>query len=387
MKRAVSIALVMSAALAAGGCGIWPDFGDDDVKPPAELVAFKPQIDIDRVWSEQIGDGSGETRVNLSIGYGGDTIYAAGRYGTVKAMNAETGDVQWKVETDVELISGPSVGDGLLLLGGMNGEVLALSRSDGSRRWLARTSSEVLAKPVVSDGVVVARSLDDRLFGFAVEDGARLWSVEQSMPSLTVRGKSSPIAFDGTVAVGFDNGQVLAFDVSDGTQVWQQTVAVPGGRTQIERMVDLDGQLARMDTDLFAASLHGRVAGMALESGRVFWVRDMSSFTGVSVAGPRLYVTDDESHVWALDRRSGASLWQQKKMARRQLGVPVGYRDYVVAGDFEGYLHWLDRAEGAIVGRTRVDDWALTAAPVVGDGLLYVLSEGGRLVAYTAEER
>jgi outer membrane protein assembly factor BamB len=184
------------------------------------------------------------------------------------------------------------------------------------------------------------------------------------------------------VIYGFDNGSVGALAANNGTVLWEQSVATGRGRTELDRLADIDGAIGVYGKDMYVSSYNGRLASLAMESGRVLWVRDMASYSGVAVDGDGLYLTDAEDQVWRLDRRNGASLWTQSQLARRKLTVAVPAGDTVVVGDLEGYLHWLDKEDGTILARKKVANKPIQATPILIGDVLYVLGSGGRVGAY-----
>src|SRR5690606_29964714 len=127
--------------------------------------------------------------------------------------------------------------------GSLDGEVVALDLDSGAERWRGKVSSEVLAQPAIARGVVVVRSYDGRLFGLDATTGERRWLYDRGMPSLTLRGNSTPVIAGGTVYAGYDDGRVVALRLEDGAVAWEQVVAIGEGRTELDRMVDIDGRL------------------------------------------------------------------------------------------------------------------------------------------------
>jgi outer membrane protein assembly factor BamB len=126
----------------------------------------------------------------------------------------------------------------------------------------------------------------------------------------------------------------------------------------------------------------GNITAIDLRNGNTLWSRDFSSYAGLNVDALRVYVADNEDAVWALDRRNGGALWKQSGMMGRKLSAPVTSEDYVVVGDFEGYLHWLTKEDGNVVGRVQVDSKGIAAAPIVQGDTLYVLGKSGVLSAF-----
>lgn len=378
--RSMAILALPSMLMLAGGCASWFE-NPDNTAEPAELVDFEPTIKVRTVWQRRVGSGAGKLFLKLRPAIDGERVYAATRDGYVRAFDARTGESIWDTDTDRPLSGGPGVGDGLVLLGTSEGEVLALGDEDGALKWRARVSSEVLSAPQAQGGVAVARTIDGKLFGLAADDGTRLWIYDRTAPVLTLRGTSSPALAEGAAVAGFDGGQIVAVALSNGQPLWETRVAVSRGRTELERMVDIDADPVIIDKTVYAVTYQGQIAALDLFSGQVIWRRDMSSHAGLGVGPENVYVTDDASHVWALSRRNSASLWKQAKLEARRVSPPAVFGRYVVVGDLDGYVHWLRTDDGQFAARVRVDSDGIIAAPVATSFAVYVYGSGGELAA------
>jgi outer membrane protein assembly factor BamB len=236
-----------------------------------------------------------------------------------------------------------------------------------------------MAISAVDLGILVVRTNDSRVYGLDRETGAVSWQTGRTAPVLTLRGQSRPVLDSGRAILGFDDGSLSAISLVRGNVIWQEALDVPEGRSELERLVDIDGTLRVRDGIIFAVAYHGRVGALTLSEGRILWAREFSSHNGLDVDETKVYVTDDDSNVWALDRRTGASLWKQDKLTYRRLSAPAVVGDYVIVGDFEGYVHWMASADGHFVARTRVDSDGILVQPLVVDGRAYVLGNGGEI--------
>lgn len=375
---------IVALSLALGGCswmGNWLHGGEDNSTPPAELVSFTPSLEVETLWSTRVGVGSDKQLVKLVPAVAQDRVYAADRKGRVVAIEAASGRQVWAAETGARISAGPGLGEGLILVGTSDGEMLALDSADGALKWRAPVSSEVLSVPRGLDGVVVVATMDGKVFGLEAADGRQRWVYDRTVPVLALRGASSPALTHGRAIGGFASGKLASLDLRDGRPQWEATIAVPHGRSELERLVDISADPLLVGDVVYVVSFQGRIAAVSVDSGRIIWARDFSSYTGLAADGSQLYVVDDQSHVWALHAGNGASIWKQDKLQARSVTAPVVHGDAVVVGDFEGYLHWLSREDGAFLARTRVDDEGISTAPVVVDDTLYVLGKGGVLKA------
>jgi outer membrane protein assembly factor BamB len=375
--------LVLTAfALLAAACD-----KEKDVAPPAELVDFDPLVRIDRVWSTGTKGGDDVLRLGLRPAVAADRVYVAGHGGDVRALELATGRDIWRVSTDLELSGGPAVGEGFVVVGGSGGGLVALDAETGAKRWQVMTGGEVLAAPTVSSGIVVVRTVDGRLRGLRASDGVEVWTYEQPVPRLTLRGNGAPVVDGDMVFSGLDNGKVVALALTTGELLWTTTVAPAHGRTEIERLVDIDSPVRIAGDDVFVVGYQGRVAMLARDSGQLWWGRDMSSNRGLAVDGDSLYVTTADSTVVALSRRDGTPVWSQDAMLRRSLTAPALAGDALVVGDFEGYLHWLDAATGELLARGKTGGGRMSNAPVVAGDLLLLETDAGEVQAWRAEPR
>jgi outer membrane protein assembly factor BamB len=383
LRTITTVLMLLGALSLMGACTAIGNLFDnpDNTAEPAELVDFEPTIKVRTVWQRRVGSGTGKLFLKLQPAIEGERVYAATRDGRVRAYDARTGEVVWDTDTEAPLSGGPGVGNGLVLLGTSDGEVVALGEEDGEIQWRAQVSSEVLSAPQAQGGVAVARTIDGKLFGLATDDGTRLWVYDRTTPVLTLRGTSSPALADGAAVAGFDGGQIVAVALANGQPLWETRVAVPRGRTELERMVDIDADPVIDDDAVYAVTYQGQLAALELRSGRVLWRRDMSSHAGLGIGPEKVYVTDDTSHVWALNRSNSASMWKQAKLEARRVSPPAVFGRYVVVGDLEGYVHWLRKDDGQFVARVRVDSSGIVAAPVATPFAVYVYGSGGELAA------
>jgi len=375
----------LAALLLLNGCSWIKSWGDDDEPDaPAELVEFDPTLKVGKVWSADIGKGLDKAGRQIRPAYSSGVLYAADYKGLLMALDADSGRKRWEIKTELPFTGGPGVSDNLLLMGTENGEVFAFDASTGTQLWSATVTSEVLAAPSESDGVVVVRCIDGRVFGLDVDTGQRIWVYDHNVPLLTLRGNAPLLLRAGVVFVGYDGGQVVALNLEDGTLMWEQTLVTTEGRTELERLSDIDGQLVFIASDLLVSSYKSRLASLAADSGRLLWFKDISSATGVSVNRVNLTLSDKDGNVWLLDRRNGAETWKHDQLQRRGLTRPVFYGSFIVVGDEEGYLHWINVNDGRFAAREKIGGKGFSGPPLVVGNTLYVMTKKGSLTAFRA---
>jgi outer membrane protein assembly factor BamB len=366
------------AVLALAGCSK----DKKNVEPPAELVDLEPTLPVQRLWNSSVGGGGEKLRLSLGLVHQDGTLFVAARDGKVDALDPVTGRTKWSTDTKLELSAGPGAGAGLLAVGTNDGDVVALDPASGKKLWSAKVSSEVLAAPLVAGDRVIVRTVDGKLRALAAADGKELWVAEEAVPRLTLRGTAAPVLSGDNVLCGFDSGKVVAVSLSNGDVLWQSQVSTPRGRSELERLSDVDSPVRVAGNDAYVVGYQGRVVMLALDSGQVWWGRDLSSYRGLALDDDQVYVATSDGSVVALRRRDGTVLWQQDGLKRRGLSAPVVDGKSVVVADFEGYLHWLDRDTGKFVAREHPGGERVSATPIVADGRLFVLDEGGKVAAF-----
>jgi len=376
-----TIALLAALAL-LGACS-----KEKDVEPPAELVDFTPRLSVADAWSVGMGGGEEVMRLSLSPALDGSTLYMAGHDGDVAAVDAESGRGGWRTDLKLHLSAGPGAADGLVVVGSPDGDVVALNTADGSERWRVRLLGEILARPAVGRSHVVVHTVDGRVHGLRAADGTTDWTYEQPVPRLSLRGSAPPVIDGDTVFCAFDNGKVAALNPTDGELLWSATVAAPSGRTELARLVDIDSAVDVAGEDIYVVGFQGRLAMLARDSGQIWWARDLSSYRGLALDDSMLYVSTAEGVVVAVSRRDGTELWRQEGLRMRRLSAPAVVGDAVVVGDFEGYLHFLDRTSGEMIARTRAGGDPISSRPLVAGGLVIVQDDGGRVSAFRARPR
>jgi outer membrane protein assembly factor BamB len=386
IRRSLLPLLVLLLVVSNAGCGVMGGWfgGSDKTLQPAKLQSIAQPMAIQQVWQTRIGSRARDPSLQLTPALADGRIYAASPDGTVVALDALSGRQLWTNATRLPISGGVglSAAGGLVLFGTIQGEVVALRQQDGQEAWRAQMTSEVLAPPRADGGVVVVRSIDGRLTGLDARSGERRWIHTHVVPALSLRGNSPPLVAGGLVIAGLDTGKLLVLSLDQGLPLTEKTIAPPRGRTEIERLIDIHSEPKVFVDTLYVAAYRGSVAAINMRSGDMLWNRDVSSYAGLDVDARQVYVSDDTGAVLALDRGNGGTLWKQSELTGRRLSAPVVSGNQVVVGDFEGYLHWLRRDSGHIVGRVRATSRAIVAPPLAVGELVFVQDQGGTLSAF-----
>ncbi len=363
----------------------WISSNDDEDKP-AELVDFSEEVRLRRIWSVKVGNGQGDKYNRLKAAIDNNTIYAASNNGNVLAINRENGSRLWRTELDFQITGGVGFGGNMVLLGTENSSVIALDAASGDILWETQVTSEVLSTPASNGSIVVVQAIDGKLSGHDARTGEQLWIYENTVPALTLRGESSPLIIENFVIAAFGNGTIVSLALNNGTLRWEERVAVPTGSSEIDRMVDIDGDIVLSDNGLLLVpSYQGYLAAIDAVTGQTRWRIEESSVNGASSGFGNIYVCDERDHVKAYRTSQETTVWVNEQLDLRRLTAPTSFNNYVAVGDFEGYVHLMSQVDGRFLGRTRVDSDGIRAPMQSRDNTLYVYGNSGNLAAYSVQ--
>ena len=372
----------LCALLLLAGCG-----GSKVVREePAKLEDIPAAKNVKKLWSADSGASAVKKAVTLWPSLDDNIIYTSDPKGRVTAFASDSGRKLWKSSVDRPVTGAAAAGNGLVVIATKKGEVIALDSHDGHRLWVSALSSQVVTPAAIHAGVIVVQSVDGKLAGLSAVDGKRMWLYERSEPPLSLYGTAVPVMVGNVVLAGFATGKIAAIQIKDGKLLWEMPVAQPHGRNEVERLVDVDASPIVVRNVVYAASYQGKVIAVDMQTGRILWSRDVSTYTGMDADSKNIYLTDDHGIVMALDQQTGASVWKQEQLRARQLNAPRCVDGLVAVGDFEGYVHWLSSDDGHFVARYRVSNSAIRSPTLASIDTLYVSSQSGTLEALRLEK-
>ncbi|MBM38118.1 MAG: outer membrane protein assembly factor BamB [Woeseia sp.] len=373
--------ILFFAITSLSACSIFKSKEDEELLP-VELTKFQQTEKIKRIWSTKIGGSSDQFLLGLSPIGDGNLIYAASSDGIVLAIDPETGDERWKVDLEVDLSAGPGVGEGFTVVISKDGDVILLNSSSGQEQWRKSIEGESLAKPLIDDNMIIIQTIDNRIVSLARADGRQRWELEQTMPLLSMRGSASPLIVGPLIIAGFDNGRLAGIDMETGDIKWDSMLSMSSGRSDLDRLSDIDGNIAVVGQDIYAAGYQGRLSAFAAESGQTLWSREISSYVGVASDWNSIYTIRDDGEIIALRRNSGIEIWRNDELLRRALTLPTPFNTAVVVGDYQGYLHFLSAINGKQIARIRFGRDAITSKPLVMGNRLFIQSDNGNIGAF-----
>ncbi|WP_372963947.1 outer membrane protein assembly factor BamB [Marinobacter sp.] len=360
----------------------------DTYEQPVPVPEIEATVEFDRVWSMSVGNGHDNEFLQLAPLYAGDVIFAASADGEVVTVGTENGEVVWSTELDDRIFAGPGADSRHLYVVTRDAELIALSAEDGSEVWRVPLPTEVLAAPQSNGSLVVVQTTDGRVIGFSTDKGDRVWQYEAQVPVLTMRTAAAPLVGADIVIASFSNGRVIALTAENGQPVWQYEVGQAQGRTELERLVDIGGQPLVLDSAIMVVGYQGKLALVDIRSGQEIWSRTASSFYSPAIGNGNIFLASANGDVVALRGTDRRELWVQSDLAWRQITRPAVSGNYLVVGDFEGYLHVLSMKDGHLVGQFKFDsDGIRVPVQVLTNGNLLVYGNGGKMSVLKLEQK
>jgi outer membrane protein assembly factor BamB len=351
-----------------------------------------------RVWSADVGEGSGDVAQILAQPIVvGDTVYTMDARSLVSAFAADNGNRKWQVDLEDEDEDAGFFGGGITADG--NGKifaatgfarVFALDAQTGETLWIHKAPSPIRGAPVVSDGRVFAVTLDNQLLVLDVETGERLWNHVGVQETAGLLGSASPAVSRETVVVPYSSGEVLALLTGDGRTVWSENLSAIRRLDPLADIAQVRG-LPVIDRDLVLAISHaGRMVAVDLREGARAWQAEIGGVQMPWAAGDFIYLVTNDGQLVCLLRRDGRIRWVTplpRFADPEDQEDPIRWRGPVLAGDrliiagSHGEVMSISPYDGKPLGLISLDDGA-AVPPVVANNNLYLLTNGGELVAF-----
>ncbi|MCO6523769.1 MAG: outer membrane protein assembly factor BamB [Candidatus Schmidhempelia sp.] len=386
LKHLFSSSLMLLMLVNISGCS----FGEVDNITVAPSPLIDNQFHLTQRWKNSI---SGNTKVYslLSPAYYADMVYVAGREGKIKAINLENGSSLWVTNVakgsffshqSALLSGGVAVDSEKVYVGSERAVIYALNRLTGEIIWQKEAAGEIIASPVSAGGMVLVHTSNGMLQAFNADNGELVWKVDLDVPLLSLRGQSSPAVVSDMVIIGDDNGHIDAMTLKNGVLLWQQRISQPGGSNEIAKLNDVDVIPVITNGIVYAIAYNGNMVSLDIHTGQTLWHRSLGSTHTFTMDNQRIVLVDQNDNIQALAIDSGSELWIQNELSHRRLTNPVIYQDYIVVGDYEGYLYLLDKRTGEFVSKTQVSNSGLLATPMVAGNKLVVQARNGDIYAY-----
>lgn len=383
----LGLLLLLSLVVAAcGGKSKDSDFFKEEVAPKKPKISNSTELV--RNWSANVGAKIGVGDAIISPSLFGSSVYAASTNGSVDKVDAETGKRIWRTKLDKQIITaGVSVGGGLVLVATDQGVVYALNQSDGAISWQSRLSTEILASPVIEGEIVVARTGDGKVYGLSSFDGKVLWTISRQLPRLTLRGDSKPLIYGGAVFAGFSDGTLAAVDVKNGRALWDFPISFPRGTSEIDRLADIDTNPLLVGDFIYVSSYQEVTHALDIKQQKIDWSSDVSSFHPLAYDAAHLYISDKKGVVHQINRKSGDKVWSQEGLRLSSISAPISVGPYVMVSDGDSSLFIMDKRSGDFLGRHKLGAKNIVGEPIVDSGFIYFIDSNGSLQSLSIEKK
>lgn len=314
-------------------------------------------------------------RLQLDVDNG--VIFALDPKGEVAAYRGKQRIWEKKVSKR-GLSSGVTAAEGLVIVGNQKGQLFALDQASGEQKWQAQLSGALLSPSLVQAGRVITLANDGTVFAHDLMTGQQVWAYKLQNAQFSLRGLASPVNLDGrTILVASSNAYVYAIDALSGVPRMQRRVAVNNGRSDIQRLNDIDGDPVVAGRFMVTSSFQGQVTVTDLAAMQVVWSEDASSNKRPEVADNKVFVAKTDGKLVAYDLGTGQLAWENDSLLNRQLSNPVMLGSDLVVGDLDGVLHLLDPNSGQLVGRSKTSGEVRSLRVI--DNQLYVSTRKGAL--------
>ncbi|WP_314914464.1 outer membrane protein assembly factor BamB [Acinetobacter harbinensis] len=342
--------------------------------PLPKLVQAKALVPV---FSQSVSATSKEDPLRLRLDVDNGVIFALDPKGEVTAYQGKQRLWQQKVSKQ-GLSSGVEAAEGTVIVGNKKGQLFALDQATGEQKWTAQLSGAILSASLIQAGRVVTLSNDGTVYAHDLATGQQVWTYNLPDVQFSLRGTASPIALDPrTVLIASSNAYVYALDILTGVPRMQRRVAVSDGRSDVQRLNDIDGDPVVAGQFLVTTSFQGQVTVTDLASQQVLWSENASSIQRPEVSNNTVYVTQADGKITAYALTTGEQLWQNDSLLNRQLSNPVVLGQDLVVGDLEGVLHLIDPNSGQLIGRSKTSGEVRSLRVI--DGQLYVSTRKGAL--------
>jgi outer membrane protein assembly factor BamB len=373
-KYKITCALTVLTLALAGCAGKTNKVPEVKPNPLPKLTQAKTLVPV---FSTSVASTDAADPLRLRLDADNGVVFAIDPKGEVSAFKGKQRLWQKKVSKD-NLSSGVEAAEGLVIVGNQKGQLFALDQQTGEQKWTAQLTGALLAPSLIHAGRVISVSNDGTVYAHEVATGAQVWTYNLPNVQFSLRGMAAPVALDArNVLIASSNAYIYALDALSGVPKLQRRVAVSDGRSDIQRLVDIDGEPVVAGQFVVTTSYQGQVTVLDLASQQVVWSEDASSIQRPEVVGNGVFVAQTNGKIRAFEITSGQPLWENDQLLNRKLSNPVMLGTDLVVGDLDGVLHLIDPRTGQITGRSKTSGEVRSLRVI--DNQLYVSTRKGAL--------
>ncbi len=344
---------------------------------PNPLPKITQQQKLNKVFSQSVSSTDEAEALRLQLDTDNGVIFTIDPDGQVSAYQAKKRLWKSKISKQ-ELTAGVEASDGIVIVGNRKGQLFALDQTTGEKKWTAQLSGAILSPSLIQSGRVITVANDGTVFAHDAVSGQQVWAYKLPNVQFSLRGQAAPVRLDDrTVLIASANAYIYAIDVISGVPRFQRRVAMSEGRSDIQRLVDIDGDPVVAGQYVVTSSFQGQVTVTDLASQRVVWSEDASSTNRPEVFEDKVFISTVDGKLNAYSLSTGESVWKNDSLLNRQLSNPVMLGQNLVVGDLDGVIHLIDPATGKLIGRAKTSGEVRSLRVI--DNQLYVATRKGAL--------
>lgn len=370
LARSLGLAGLLALALGASGCSSTPE-----KLLPTPLSAPATVLTATQIWSAKVGES---TEPLAPVVAGGRVFVASGK-GTVVALDADTGRDVWRVNVGSALGAGVGADGQTAAVITRDNELVSLS--EGREQWRVRLPARSFTAPLVAGGRVFVLMADRSVGAYDGTTGARLWTQSRPGEPLVLGQGGVLLAVGNTLVAGL-SARLTGLDPLNGNVQWQALLASSRGTNEVERLVDLVGNVSREGDSVCTRAFGAAVGCVDTSRGTTVWSKVANGNTGISGDASRVFATESDGSVVAWERADGEVAWRVDRLKFHSLTAPKAVGRAVVFGDSEGNVHVFSREDGSDMARFTTDGSAILGAPVISGQVLIVQTKNGGVYAW-----
>jgi outer membrane protein assembly factor BamB len=352
-----------------------------------------------KAWSARIAGSSNRERLAAAPVIGGSKLFAVGTDGAITAFDKNSGARLWSRGNDESMTKdmrpsvfggGVSYENGRLYATNGVGEVKALNADTGEVLWKVKPAGPLRGAPTIAFGQLFVMTQDNQILSLSLSDGAPVWDESGSNTQSGVFGVAAPAAGQGTIVAGYSSGELTAYRYENGRSLWSDALARTNISTTVGTITDIDADPIIDSGRVYALGQGGRMAAYELVSGQRIWELNLAGISTPAIAGEWIFTLTDDARLLAIARSSGRVRWisqLQRYRDEKDKQGPIFWTGPVLAG---GQL-WVASSRGEVwkvsAGEGSASLFAdigqpVSMAPVVADGMLYLMDDSGTIHAW-----
>lgn len=345
---------------------------------PAELKPAATLVNAQLMWSVQVG---ASTAPLAPLSFQG-RVYVAGGSGTVAVVDGASGRDVWRLNLATPLATGVGTDGQTTAVVTQGNQLVALT--DGRESWRVQLPAAAFTAPLVAGRRVFVLAADRSVSAFDAQNGARLWTQSRPGEPLVLRQSGLLLAVGDTLVAGL-SGRLVGLNPLNGAPRWEAQIANSRGTNEVERLVDIVGPASRVGNTVCARAFNSAVGCVDTDAGRVVWSKPAQGLSGVDGDDQRVYGSEADGRLVALQRTQGDRVWEVDRLKFREPTAPLALGKLLVVGDGTGLVHLVSREDGSELARLTTDGSAIVTRPVLAGPALVVQTRNGGVYAWRSQ--